>query len=94
VFGGNPHVPDTPLKAYNASCIRCNNSPWQPIDWSTAHLRHFTTKTIEEWMTRKMQVGTPDRRPDQFLPFYKDRFFTINRMTPEKQAYLDSLKGI
>lgn len=93
-FGGNPHVPDTPLKAYNASGIRCNNAPWQPIDWSTAHLRHFTTKTIEEWMTRKMQVGTPDRDPKQFLPFYKDRFFTINRMTPEKQAYLDSLKGI
>lgn len=93
-FGGNPHVPDTPLKAYNASGIRCNNSPWQPIDWGTAHLRHFTTKTIEEWMTRKMVVGTPDRRPEQFLPFYKDRFFQINKMTPEKQAYLDSFKGI
>ena len=93
-FGGNPHVPDTPLKAYNASGIRCNNAPWQPIDWSTAHLRHFTTKTIEEWMTRKMQVGTPDRDPKQFLPFYKDRFFTINRMTPEKQAYLNSIEGI
>jgi hypothetical protein len=93
-FGGNPHTPDTPLKAYSASGKRCDNSPWQPIDWGTAHLRHFTTKTIEEWITRKMQVGTPDRRPEQFLPFYKDRFFTINKMTPEKQAFLDSFKGI
>lgn len=88
VFGGNPHVPDTPLVAYNASGIRCNNSPWQSIDWSTAHLRHFTTKTIEEWMTRKMQVGTPDREPSSFLPFYRDRFFKINQVTQEKLDWL------
>lgn len=93
-FGANPHVPDTPLVAYNASGIRCNNSPWQPIDWSVGHLRHFTTKTIEEWMSRKMVVGTPDREPSSFLPFYKDRFFQINQMTPEKQEYLNSLNGI
>ncbi len=93
-FGGNPHVPDTPLVAYNASGIRCQNSPFQPIDWSTAHLRHFTTKTIEEWMTRKMKVGTPDREPSAFLPFYKDRFFKINKMTDEKMNYLKSIEGI
>lgn len=92
-FCGNPHTPDTPLKAYNASGRRTNNAPWQEIDWRVAHLRHYTTKTLEEWVTRKLEVGTPDRDPAQFLPFYKDRFFTINRMTPEKQAYLDSLKG-
>jgi hypothetical protein len=89
VFGGNPHVPDTPLVAYNASGIRCNNSPWQPIDWSTAHLRHFTTKTIEEWMTNKMKKGTPDREPSSFLPFYRDRFFKINQVTKEKLDWLN-----
>ena len=93
-FGGNPHVPDTPLVAYNASGIRCQNSPFQPIDWSTAHLRHFTTKTIEEWMTRKMKVGTPDREPSAFLPFYKDRFFQINQMTEDKMNYLKSIEAI
>lgn len=88
VFGGNPHVPDTALIAYNASGIRCNNGPWQPIDYSKAHLRHFTTKTIEEWITRKLQVGTPDRRPEQFLPFYVGRFWKINEKTEEKLKYL------
>lgn len=87
-FGGNPHVPDTPLVAYNASGIRSQNSPFQPIDWSTAHLRHFTTKTIEEWMTRKMKVGTPDREPSAFLPFYVGRFWKINEKTEEKLKYL------
>ena len=90
VFGGNPHTTDTPLKAYNASGQRCENRPFQPIDWSTAHLRHFTTKTIEEWMTRKMVVGTPDREPSSFLPFYKDRFFKINQVTEEKLQWLKS----
>ena len=88
LFYSNPHVPNTPLICYNASGIRCNNSPWQSIDWSTAHLRHFTTKTIEEWMTRKMQVGTPDREPSSFLPFYRDRFFKINQVTQEKLDWL------
>lgn len=87
-FGGNPHTPDTPLIAYNASGIRCNNGPWQPIDYSKAHLRHFTTKTIEEWITRKLRVGTPDRDPSSFLPFYKDRFFKINQVTQEKLDWL------
>ena len=90
VFGGNPHTTDTPLKAYNASGQRCENRPFQPIDWSTAHLRHFTTKTIEEWMTRKMVVGTPDREPSSFLPFYRDRFFKINQVTEEKLQWLKS----
>lgn len=91
-FGGNPHTPDTPLVAYNASGLRCQNSPWQPIDFRKAHLRHFTTKTIEEWVTRKMEVGTPDREKKDFLPFYKDRFFKYNQLTKEKEEFLKNYK--
>lgn len=93
-FGGNPHTTDTPLIAYNASGVRCENRPWQPMDYRIAILKHFTTKTIEEWMTRKMKVGTPDRDPSQFLPFYKDRFFKINQMTEDKMNYLKSIEAI
>jgi len=93
-FGGNPHTTDTPLIAYNASGVRCENRPWQPMDYRIALLKHFTTKTIEEWMTRKMKVGTPDRDPSQFLPFYKDRFFKINEMTEDKMNYLKSIEAI
>ncbi len=93
-FGGNPHTTDTPLIAYNASGVRCENRPWQPMDYRIALLKHFTTKTIEEWMTRKMKVGTPDRDPSQFLPFYKDRFFKINQMTEDKMNYLKSIEAI
>ena len=93
-FGGNPHTTDTPLIAYNASGVRCENRPWQLMDYRIALLKHFTTKTIEEWMTRKMKVGTPDRDPSQFLPFYKDRFFKINEMTEDKMNYLKSIQAI
>ena len=93
-FGGNPHTTDTPLIAYNASGVRCENRPWQLMDYRIAILKHFTTKTIEEWVTRKMKVGTPDRDPSQFLPFYKDRFFKINEMTEDKMNYLKSIEGI
>lgn len=93
-FGGNPHTTDTPLIAYNASGVRCENRPWQLMDYRIAILKHFTTKTIEEWVTRKMKVGTPDRDPSQFLPFYKDRFFKINEMTEDKMNYLKSIEAI
>ena len=93
-FGGNPHTTDTPLIAYNASGVRCENRPWQLMDYRIAILKHFTTKTIEEWVTRKMKVGTPDRDPSQFLPFYKDRFFKINEMTEDKMNYLKSIQAI
>lgn len=39
-------------------------------------------------MTRKMKVGTPDREPSQFLPFYEKRFFKINELTKEKLDWL------
>lgn len=87
-FGGNPHTTDTPLRTYQSNGIRCDNRPWQPYDYNHTYLKHFTTKTIEEWMTRKMKVGTPDREPSQFLPFYKDRFFKINEVTQEKLDFI------
>ena len=93
-FGGNPHVVDTPLIAYTSTGMKTENRPWQPMDYRIAFLKHFTTKTIEEWMTRKMQVGTPDRNPNSFLPFYKDRFFKINEMTQPKLDYLKSIGAI
>lgn len=88
VFGGNPHTTDSPTIAYNAAGDRTENRPWQPMTYSMAYLKHFTTKTIEEWMTRKMVVGTPDREPSSFLPFYRDRFFKINQVTDEKLNWL------
>ena len=90
-FGGNPHTTDTALRAYTASRRKTENRPWQPMDFTMAYLKHFTTKTIQEWCERKLKVGTPDRDPKNFLPCYRDRFFKINKVTKDKLDYLESI---
>lgn len=88
-FISNPHIPTNQLKCCNADGMLVNSTPWQQITYQNAYLKHFTTKTIEEWMTRKMKVGTPDRDQTQFLPFYVGRFWKINEKTEEKLKYLE-----
>lgn len=78
----NPHVPVTPRNP--------RPSPFRPYDFSKAYLKHFTTKTIEEWMTNKMQKGVGDRSKAAFDRRYKDRFFRYNEETPEKRRYIDN----
>lgn len=62
----------------------------QPQNTSVAYLRHFSTKTIEEWLTNKMQKGAAGITYDVFLEKYKDYFFTINERTPEKEAFINN----
>jgi hypothetical protein len=62
----------------------------QPQDTSVAYLKHFSTKTIEEWLTNKMQKGAAGITYDTFCEKYKDYFFTINARTPEKEAFINN----
>ena len=62
----------------------------QPQDTSVAYLRHFSTKTIEEWLTNKMQKGAAGITYDAFCEKYKGYFFTINERTPEKEAFINN----
>lgn len=87
-FYGNPHIPANNLLCCNAEGRRCDQSPWQPITWETAYLKHFTTKTIEEWIDNKMKKGTGDRTYELFLATYKDRFFKYNKRTKEKEDFI------
>ena len=60
----------------------------QPQDTSVAYLKHFSTKTIEEWLTNKIQKGAAGITYDTFREKYQDYFFTINERTPEKEAFI------
>ena len=93
-FRSNPHIPNTPLKCCNASGTRVANSPWQNIDYSNGYIRHYVTKSLEEWVNNKMKRGTADRNYETFIRFYKDRYFLYNQMTEEKQNYLKSIEAI
>lgn len=87
-FYSNPHVATTPLVTYNASGKRCDNSPFQPIDWDVAQLNHYVTKTIEEYCFTKLRRGSGDRPYELFLKTYGNRFFKYNTVTQEKLDWL------
>lgn len=68
------------------------NSPFQDYDFSVAYIRHYTTKTIGEWVKNKMKRGIPDR-PDECWKIHLnlDTFFWYNRKTDEKLLYAESI---
>ena len=59
-----------------------------PIHYDLAYIKHFSTKTIEEWVKYKCRRGVIDRNLDKFFEDYKEYFFNINKVTPEKLNYL------
>ena len=95
-FLGNPHIPATQLKVYNVLGDRCDCSPFQQIVHKVGYIKHYTTKSLEEYVNGKLKRGTGDRTYELFLQTYGNRFFRINDWTQEKQEYLDRMgfKGI
>lgn len=95
-FIGNPHIPSTPLKIYNALGKRCDQSPFQCVIHNTAYIKHYTTKSLQEYIENKLMRGTGDRSYEMFLQTYGNRYFKINEWTEEKQQYIDRMgfKGI
>ena len=88
VFMSNPHLPSTPLRCCNTRHNACGQKPWQPYDHSVAYLKHFTTKTIEEWLSNKWAKGAAGWTYARFVELYKDYFFKINNRTEAKEAFI------
>lgn len=87
-FYSNPHLPSNPLICYNASGVRCSNSPWQPVDFKMARIVHFVTKSLQEWTENKMKRGVGDRTYELFLKTYAKRFWSYNEKTEEMVVWL------
>ena len=89
-FQKNPHVPTVPALVCCQTTGRiCKQRPRQPYEHSVAYLKHYPTKTIEEWLTIKWQRGVGDRSIERFRQNYADFFFKINERTPEKEAFIE-----
>ena len=59
------------------------------INYDLSYIKHFTTKTIDEYINNKLKRGTGDRSYNIFLDHYDlDEFFRVNEMTTEKLDYL------
>lgn len=97
-FGRNPHnVVRTFLlpRAHivNGSLIPVSkNSPRQNIDYKVVCLRHYVTKTVEEYILQKSRRGAPDcKAKKKFSLYTMDRFYAFNERTPEKDRVAKEL---
>ena len=90
----NPHTPTSvgyhccnPLgKSVDA------NSFVQDYDFSVAYIRHYSTKTIGEWIKNKMRRGFPDCTEERWKKLLNlDFFFRYNQKTEEKILYAENL---
>ena len=90
-------TPHTPRSSYYHSCNPLGfsvetNSPFQNYDFRIAYIRHYSTKTIGEWVRNKMKRGIPDRSVDSWKKILNlDFFFSYNRRTDEKQLYAERI---
>ena len=85
-----PHVPRGGYPYETASGERSGMCPLQPFNDSVAVLRHYITKTVEEWV-EKVRRGGCDRPFAEWQSQYVDRFFRYNERTAAKEKILAQL---
>ena len=92
-FFNSPHTVDYYDGYYTPSGIKANSSPvGNVIDWAMLYVRHYYTKSLEEWVKHKMGRGYADvplAPPDG--TYRLDDYFKYNEKTPEKINYLKSI---
>ena len=88
----DPHIPNAPvLQCENVLHERIEQIPVQPkVIHSVAYIKHYNTKTAEEWATLKMRRLSPcgDEYNREMKAKNVDYFFSINKRTPEKEEIL------
>ena len=88
----DPHCPNAPvLQCENVLHERIEQIPVQPkVIHGVAYIKHYNTKTAEEWATLKMRRLSPcgDEYNREMKAKNADYFFSINERTPEKEEIL------
>lgn len=88
-----PHTPSNAIKCCNSYGLPCEGaSPFTPYDFRNAGLRHFTTKTAEEF-AEKVNRGFCDGNPTTKENMIK-QFFQRNEVTKEKVDIFKTINGI
>lgn len=92
----NPHQFNN-IKLNDTTCNsighKIANSPFTPYTFELAYIKHFTTKTIEEYLNIKYKRGTPDRDFALFKRTWNvNSFFLYNERTPEKLAFIENYR--
>ena len=88
----DPHIPNAPaLQCENVLHERIEQIPVQPkVIHNVAYIKHYNTKTAEEWATLKMRRLSPcgDEYNREMKAKNVEYFFSINERTPEKEEIL------
>ena len=88
-----PHCPVAPR-------LNCMNVLGQPIAQkpytdvlvqSKLYLKHYITKSLEEYVTSKFQKGCVDEHMEVRRMTWRDNYWRMNQITQEKISYLKSL---
>lgn len=95
LFTKNPHLPDIGnADGYEtAARVKCEPSAFQTYDPSVAVVKHYVTKTAEEW-ARKWNRGPSDMTMTRWRKTYAERFFKYNERTTEKEAMMTKEKTV
>jgi hypothetical protein len=91
-WGGNPHTPGMNIKYSDSVGNQSDGSPFQSYFFGKAYIKHFTTKTIDEYINGKRIRGQADRFYNTFKRMYKtDDFFKYNKVNNEKLTYINEI---
>ena len=95
-FFNTPHLPSSPhLNCCNSAGESCQQKAFQKFEYTGVYLRHFITKTVEEWATNKWQKGTGNKESiEAFRSKYAGRFFAYNEWTKEKDDIMRKYTGM
>ena len=93
----NSHSPTTELACCDSrgKYIENSFSPFCDYDFSVAYLKHYTTKSVEEYC-EKIKRGFPDATPRTFDEQHDmaERYFRYCKKTPEKLELIKEKTGI
>ena len=68
------------------------NSPRQPVSYGRVYIRHYITKTIEEYILQKVRRGAADCKSRKKYDTYTiDRFYLFNERNQEKDRVVAEL---
>lgn len=84
----NPHRPKTVMRCCNTRGEACRQNTFHPYDFSVAYIKHFTTRTIEEWLNNKVVRGYPNGATEDLREKAIEKFWQRNYKTKAKEAFI------
>ena len=93
-FDTQPHTPvilkDTTKVCNNKGNLVFERAyPWNDINYDYAYIKHYKTKSLEEFYRKKMKIGRID---NEDFKITMDNYWSINEKTQEKIDFLSLLE--